>query len=163
MQFIIWTLPIKKLFKEHTGYPKFKSKHDGHKSYTTNFTNGNITADFDRGKVKLPKLKEVKATLHRNFSGQIKSATVSQMPSGKYYVSILVETEHVELPHTDQNTGIDLGIKDLCITSKGKKYENPKIIRKYEKKLAKLQRQLAHKEKRSQNYYKIKKNDSIMP
>ena len=105
-----------KFFKEHTGYPKFKSKHDGHKSYTTNFTNGNITADFDGGKVKL----------HRNFSGQIKSATVSQMPSGKYYVSILVETEHVELTHTDQNTGIDLGIKDLCITSKGKKYENPK-------------------------------------
>ena len=146
-----------KFFKEHTGYPKFKSKHDGHQSYTTNFTNGNITADFDRGKVKLPKLKEVKAKLHRNFSGQIKSATVSQMPSGKYYVSILVETEHVELPHTDQNTGIDLGIKDLCITSKGKKYENPKIIRKYEKKLAKLQRQLAHKEKRSRNYCKIKK------
>ncbi len=122
-----------KFFKEHTGYPKFKSKHDGHKSYTTNFTNGNITADFDGGKVKLPKLKEVKAKLHRNFIGQIKSATVSQMPSGKYYVSILVETEHVELPHTDQNTGIDLGIKDLCITSKGKKYENPKTIRKYEK------------------------------
>ena len=50
-----------KFFKEHTGYPKFKSKHDGHKSYTTNFTSGNITADFDGGKVKLPKLKEVKA------------------------------------------------------------------------------------------------------
>ena len=150
-----------KFFKEHTGYPKFKSKHDGHKSYTTNFTNGNITADFDGGKVKLPKLKEVKAKLHRNFSGQIKSATVSQMPSGKYYVSLLVETEHMELPHTDQNTGIDLGIKDLCITSKGKKYENPKTIRKYEKKLAKLQRQLAHKKKRSQNYNKIKKKIAL--
>ena len=150
-----------KFFKEHTGYPKFKSKHDGHKSYTTNFTNGNITADFDGGKVKLPKLKEVKAKLQRNFIGQIKSATVSQMPSGKYYVSILVETEHVELPHTNQNTGIDLGIKDLFITSEGKKYENLKIIRKYEKKLAKLQRKLAHKEKRSQNYYKIRKKIAL--
>ena len=56
-----------KFFKEHTGYPKFKSKHDGHKSYTTNFTNGNITADFDGGKVKLPKLKEVKAKLQRKM------------------------------------------------------------------------------------------------
>nr|WP_243867607.1 zinc ribbon domain-containing protein [Faecalicatena fissicatena] len=65
-----------------------------------------------------------------------------------------METEHVELPHINQNTGIDLGIKELCITSAGKKYENPKIIRKYEKKLVKLQRQLAHKEKRSQNYCK---------
>ena len=150
-----------KFFKEHAGYPKFKSKHESHKSYTTNFTNGNITADFDRGRVKLPKLKEVKAKLHRNFSGQIKSATISQVPSGKYYVSILVETEHVELPHVNQNTGIDLGIKELCITSAGKKYENPKIIRKYEKKLIKLQRQLAHKEKRSQNYYKIKKKIAL--
>lgn len=136
-----------KFFREHAGYPKFKSKHDNHKSYTTNFTNGNITVDFDGNKVKLPKLKGVKAKLHRKFSGQIKSATISQVPSGKYYVSVLVETEHVELPHTTQNTGIDLGIKDLCITSGGKKYENSKIIRKYEKKLEKLQRQLAHKEK----------------
>ncbi len=125
---------IPEIFKEHAGYPKFKSKHDNHKSYTTNFTNGNIAVDFDGNRVKR-----------------------------KYYVSILVETEHVELPHINQNTGIDLGIKELCITSAGKKYENPKIIRKYEKKLVKLQRQLAHKEKRSQNYYKTKKKDSIMP
>lgn len=81
-----------KFFKEHTGYPKFKSKHDNHKSYTTNFTNSNITVDFEKNKVKLPKLKGVKAKLHINFSGQIKSVTVSQVPSGKYFVSVLVET-----------------------------------------------------------------------
>ena len=150
-----------KFFKEYAGYPKFKSKHDSHKSYTTNFTNGNIAVDFGNVKIKLPKLKEVKAKLHRNFSGQIKSATVSQTPSGKYYVSILVETEHEELQHTNHNTGLDLGIKDICITSNGKKYENPKTIRKYEKKLAKLQRQLAHKKKRSQNYNKIKKKIAL--
>ena len=96
-----------KFFKEHAGYPKFKSKHDNHKSYTTNFTNGNITVDFGCNRVKLPKLKGIKAKLHRNFSGQIKSATISQVPSGKYYVSILVETEHTELPHTNQNTRKD--------------------------------------------------------
>ena len=111
----------------------------------------------------MPKLKGVKVKLHRKFSGQIKSATISQVPSGKYYVSVLVETEHVELPHTTQNTGIDLGIKDLCITSGGKKYENPKIIRKNEKKLEKLQRQLAHKEKKSQKLLQNKEKDSIMP
>ena len=99
-----------KFFKEHAGYPKFKSKHDNHKSYTTNFTNGNIRVDFECNRVKLPKLKDVKAKLHRIFSGQIKSATISQVPSGKYYVSLLVETEHMELLHTHQNTGIDLGI-----------------------------------------------------
>ena len=150
-----------KFFKEHAGYPKFKSKHDSHKSYTTNFTNGNIAIDYENVKIKLPKLKEVKAKLHRNFSGQIKSATVSQTPSGKYYVSILVETEHEELQHTNHHAGLDLGIKDICITSNGKKYENPKTIRKYEKKLVKLQRQLAHKEKRRQNYYKTKKKIAL--
>ena len=150
-----------KFFKEYAGYPKFKSKHDSHKSYTTNYTNGNIAVDFENAKIKLPKLKEVKAKLHRNFSGQIKSATVSQTPSGKYYVSILAETGHEELQHTNHNTGLDLGIKDLCITSDGKKYENQKNIRKYEKKLVRLQRQLAHKEKRSQNYYKTKKKIAL--
>ena len=150
-----------KFFKEHTGYPKFKSKHDNHKSYTTNFTNGNIAVDFENGKIKLPKLKEVKAKLHREFHGKIKSGTVSQVPSGKYYVSILVETEHEELPHRNQNIGLDLGIKDLCITSDGIRYENPKIIKKNERKLSKLQRQLAHKEKGSSNYRKKKKEIAI--
>ena len=150
-----------KFFKEHAGYPKFKSKHDNHKSYTTNFTNGNIAVDFENGKIKLPKLKEVKAKLHREFHGKIKSATVSQVPSGKYYVSILVETEHEELPHRKQNIGLDLGIKDLCITSDGIRYENPKIMKKNERKLSRLQRQLSHKEKGSSNYQKKKKEIAI--
>ena len=150
-----------KFFKEDAGYPRFKSKHDSHKSYTTNFTNGNIAVDFENSKVKLPKLKEVKAKLHRNFSGKIKSVTVTQVPSGKYYVSILVEMEHEELEHVKHTIGLDLGIKDLCITSDGKKYENPKTIKKYEKHLTKLQRQLAHKKKGSNNYCKARKKISL--
>ena len=150
-----------KFFKEHTGYPKFKSKHDNHKSYTTNFTNGNISVDFENGIIKLPKLGKTKAKLHRSFAGQIKSATISQAPSGKYYVSVLVETEHEKMPKTTGETGLDLGIKDLCITSDGRKYENPKTIRKYERKLVRLQRQLAHKEKRSKNYYKTKRQIAL--
>ena len=64
----------------------------------------------------------------------------------------------MELPHTNQNTGIDLGIKELCITSDGKKYENPKMIRKYEKELIKLQRQLEYKAKwNDRKYIKINK------
>ena len=83
------------------------------------------------------------------------------MPSGKYFVSVLVETSHCKKPHTDKNIGIDLGIKDLCITSDGKKYENPKIIKKHERKLAKLQRQLSHKEKGSSNYHKKRKQIAL--
>ena len=150
-----------KFFKEHAGYPKFKSKHDSQKSYTTNFINGNITVDFDRGRIKLPKLKEIKAKIHRNFVGEMKSATISKEPSGKYYVSILVETEHSPLAKTNGQIGLDLGIKDLCITSDGKKYENPKTISKYEKKLIKLQRQLVNKTKGSGNYEKKRKQIAL--
>ena len=141
----------RKFFKEHAGYPKFKSKRDNHKSYTTNYTNENIVVDFEKGRVKLPKLKMVKAKQPREFEGQIKSATISQMPSGKYFVSILVEEEQVELPKVEKSIGIDLGIKDLVITSDGEKIDNLKLIKKYENKLVRQQRKLAHKQKGSKN------------
>ena len=82
-----------KFFQEHTGYPKFKSKRNDKKSYSTNYTNNNIEVSFDTNRIKLPKLKWIKAVLHRKFTGKIKSATVSQTPSGKYFVSVLVEKE----------------------------------------------------------------------
>lgn len=143
-----------KFFKEHTGYPKFKSKHNNKKSYKTNYTNNNIEVSFDNNKIKLPKLKWVKAKIHRNFSGKIKSATISQVPSGKYFVSILVETEHISLEHTNNSIGIDLGVKDLLITSNGEKFDNLKLTKEYEKKLAKEQRELSRKVKGSNNYQK---------
>lgn len=141
-----------KFFKEHAGYPKFKSKRDHRKSYTTNYTNSNIEVSFEKSKVKLPKLKWVKVVLHREFDGKIKSATISQVPSGKYYCSILVETRHKVLEKTDGKVGIDLGIKDLLVTSDGEKYDNLKLTKKYEKKLAKEQRKLAKKQKGSKNW-----------
>lgn len=143
-----------KFFKEHTGYPKFKSKKDNRKSYTTNYTSNNIEVSFEKNKVKLPKLKWVKAKLHREFEGQIKSATILQIPSGKYYVSILVETEHIPLKTTNGQVGIDLGIKDLLITSDGEKFDNIRTTKKYEDKLAKEQRKLSHKVKGSKNWNK---------
>ena len=147
-------LAYQKFFKEHTGYPKFKSKHNNYKSYKTNFTNNNIEVSFDNNKIKLPRLKWVKAKVHREFVGQIKSATISQVPSGKYFVSVLVETEHIPMESTSCMVGIDLGIKDLLITSDGEKKENPKYFKKYEDKLAKEQRKLSHKKKGSKNWDK---------
>ena len=143
-----------KFFKEHAGYPKFKSKHNHKKSYTTNITGNNIEISFENNKIKLPKLKWVKAKMHREFVGKIKSATISQVPSGKYFVSILVETEHISMGTVECCVGIDLGIKDLLITSDGEKKENPKNIKKYEDKLAKEQRKLFHKKNGSKNWDK---------
>ena len=143
-----------KFFKEHSGYPKFKSKRDHKKSYKTNFANNNIEVSFDKNRIKLPKLKWVKVKIHREFIGKIKSATISQVPSGKYFVSVLVETEHIPSDLTESVVGIDLGIKDLLITSDGKKFDNIHTTYKYEKKLAKEQRKLAHKVKGSNNWNK---------
>lgn len=149
----VWNMDAayQKFFKEHTGFPKFKSRHNHRKSYTTDFTNNNIEISFEKNQIKLPKLRWVKARLHREFVGRIKRATISQNPSGRYFVSVLVEQEYFPLPTTGSAVGLDLGIKDLVITSDGKKYANPKIFTKYEKRLAREQRRLAHKQKDSHN------------
>lgn len=150
-------MAYQKFFKEHTRYPKFKSKKNHKKSYTTtcNYcSRPTIEVSFDRNKIKLPKLKWVKAKIHRSFDGKIKSATISQVPSGKYYVSILVETEHIPMESTGSVIGIDLGVKDLLITSDGEKFDNIHTTKRYEKKLATEQRKLARKVKGSKNYEK---------
>lgn len=141
-----------KFFKEHKGFPKFKSKKISKKSYKTNYTNNNIQIDFDNRKIKLPKLKWVKARGIPNFTGKIKSATISQTSSGKYFVSVLVEKEDEQaLPKTGCTVGIDLGLKEFVITSDGQKIPNPKYLAKSEQKLVKLQRQLSRKSKGSKN------------
>lgn len=147
-----------KFIREHIGFPKFKSKKDYYKSYKTNFTNttagGNIRVDFNNGKILLPKLKWVKTKIHREFIGKIKSATISQVPSGKYFVSVLVDTKHTPMESTGCTIGIDLGIKDLLITSDGDKFDNIHTTNKYEDKLIKEQRKLSHKKKGSKNFEK---------
>lgn len=84
------------------GFPKYKSKKNNHKAYTTNNQKGSVAIV---GKyIKLPKIGYVRVKQHRGFIGTIKSVTVSQVPSGKYYVSILVETEHIELAHKEKGS-----------------------------------------------------------
>ena len=143
-----------KFFKEHTGFPKFKSKHNHYYSYTTNFTNNNIKVLFDDNLVQLPKLGKVKTKLHRIFTGKILFAAVSRVPSGKYYVSFNVECEHEELPQNNNKIGFDLGVKEFLIDTNNNHIENPKILYKYEKQLKKLQRQLCKMQKHSNNYKK---------
>lgn len=143
-----------KFFKEHAGFPKFKSKHNHNYSYTTNFTNNNIKVLFEDNLVQLPKLGKVRARLHREFKGKILFATVSQVYSGKYFVSFNVETENIQLPKNNNAIGFDLGIKDLLITSDGETFNNQKLTYKYEEQLAKLQRQQAKMIRGSKNWQK---------
>ncbi|MGI5913038.1 MAG: RNA-guided endonuclease TnpB family protein, partial [Syntrophomonadaceae bacterium] len=87
----------------------------------------------------------------RQFTGKIKSCTISKTTTNKYYISILVEEEIKPLPKTDKKVGIDLGIKDFAVTSDGEVFENPKWLRKSEQRVKFLQRSLSRKKKGSKN------------
>ena len=144
-----------KFFKEHSGFPKFKSKKTHKFSYRTKCVNGNI--QYCGKYIKLPKLGKVKTKNKLTPSGKILSATVSQEPSGKYYVSLCCTDVNIPmLDKTNNSIGIDLGSKEFCITSNGEKIENPKYLKKSLDKLAKLQRELSRKTKGSSNYNKTR-------
>jgi putative transposase len=133
-----------------SGFPKFKKKSSNSFSYKTNNQNGTIA--IINGKLKLPKLKSlVKIKLHRDFVGNIKSASISKNPANQYFVSILVETENKLLPLLDTKEAIDLGIKDFATLSNSEHIENPKYLRKSEGRLKYLQRCLSRKKKGSNN------------
>ena len=116
MPYITWMLHIESFSGNMQDSPNSRANIDKHKSYTTNFTNGNITVYFDRGKVKLPKLKEVKAKLHRNFIGQIKSAdNFARCPAESIMCQSLVETRtRGNCPIQSKAVQeLDLGIKEF--------------------------------------------------
>jgi putative transposase len=141
--------------RPEVGFPKFKSKKNNHYSYTTNNQGGNIYVS-DRH-IKLPKIGLVRVKKHREFDGLIKSVTVSKVPSGKYYVSVLVKQEDIEkLPECSNTLGIDLGIKEFAITSDGEMIENPKFLRQSEDRLRKLQKDLSRTKKGSKNRNKCR-------
>ena len=154
-------------FAKRSNYPNFKSKF-ARQSYRTNCIRStykdkeysNIELDLLTRTIKLPKLGKVKIRGYRNkksIDGRIINATVSKETTNKYYVSVLVEEElSVEKVIPASIVGIDLGIKDLVITSDGIKYENDKILMKYEKRLKRLQRKLSRQVKGSKNYLKTK-------
>lgn len=145
----------KNFFRDKSvGFPNFKKK-TNYKSYTTNNQNG--TVFIQNGYLKLPKLKKmVKVKQHRLFDGIIKSCIISQVPSGKYYVSLLVECDIATLPVLNTKVGMDVGLKTFAVLSNGTVIENPKHLRKSEKRLAKLQKDLSRKQKGSHNRHKAR-------
>ena len=142
-------------FKLHHGYPKFKSKKIHRYSYTTKKVGNNIV--FLGKHIRLPKLGNLKIRDKQIPQGRILNATVSQTPSGKYYVSLCcTDVQIKELPKTNKSIGVDLGIKEFAITSNGEKYDNPKFLKKSLDKLAKLQRELSRKTRGSSNWVKAR-------
>ena len=150
-----------KFFKEHNGFPEFKSKKDRQSAL---FSSVSISKrnTFETRHISLTKpLKNIKfrcSDLYfrrlQKYNKNIRSATLSKSKSGNYFLSILVEMEDTELKkfeHTDKQVGIDLGVKDFVITSDGEVFENKHFLKNEEKKMKRLQRQLSRKVKGSNN------------
>ena len=132
-------MAYQKFFKEHTGYPKYKSKKNRYQSYRTSFTKttagGNIM--FLDKHIKLPKLGLVKVRDKQIPQGRILNATISQEPNGHYYCSLCcTDVEFEQSPKTNQNIGLDLGLVDFAILSDGTKIENPRLLKNQKRNLS---------------------------
>jgi len=134
---------------------KFKSKHNPKNSYRTINVNNSIRVE--ENKIRLPKLGFVKFKKSREVSGKIKSVTVSKNILGRCYISVLCEVEIEKLPKLDTQVGIDLGLKEFCITSDSEFVSNPRFLRKSEQELKKAQRILSHRVKKGKNRFKQQK------
>lgn len=155
-----------KFFKQHNGFPKFKTKKDKQSAlFPLEAISKHNT--FETRHISLTKpLKNIKfrcSDLYfsrlQKYNKNIRSATLSKTKSGKFFLSILIEMEDTELnrfKHTNEQVGIDLGVKDFVITSNGEVFENKHFLKKNEKQLKKLQRQLSKKTKGSNNRMKAR-------
>lgn len=133
-----------KFFKEHIGFPQFKTKKTNRFAYKTKNNENSIR--IKNNHIRLSKLGWVKFRDKGFPKGKILHVTITQEPSGKYYASICCDNVDIEyFPKTNKNIGIDLGLKSFAITSDGVIYENHKYLRTSSNKLVKLQRSLSRK------------------
>lgn len=138
-------------FSGRNKFPRFKKK-----THKNSFCVPQ-SVKMENRKVIIPKLKKlggIKLVEHRPLQGKILFATFSKTPTNKYFVSITVEQDYNSKQPTKKEIGIDLGIKDLIITSNGNKFKNHKFISKYSKKLKRAQQHLSRKQKGSNRYEK---------
>lgn len=151
-------------FEQHNGYPKYKSKHDNKQSCRFPLEAISKRNNYDGRKLSLANIRGIKFRcsdkyinyLTKNKEG-IKSATLSKLPCGQYYLSILIDGDLLKQVQQSQNTvGIDLGIKDFITTSEGETFENKHFKKSVSDRLEKLQKQLSRKQKGSNNRNKAR-------
>ena len=136
-------------FDGRNGYPTFKKRHG---KQSIQFPQNVKILGGD--KIKFPgNFGVVKAKIHRELVGGVKTVTVSRMPDGRYYASILMD-DGADKPETGQDgkaIGIDLGLLDFVVTSEGSKYQNPRHLKKHERNLKRKQRKLSRKKDKTTN------------
>ena len=145
-------------FEGRGRFPRFKAK--GNKQSISYPQNVSVLDGY----IKFPKLKLIEAKLSKPIEGAVKTVTISQVPSGKYYASILLDDGTplaggwgTQGGSEGKCIGLDIGISDICVTSDGSKYNNPRWFKKHQKNLKRKQQKLARKRKGSNNRYKARK------
>jgi putative transposase len=136
-------------FDGRTGYPTFKKRHG---KQSIQFPQNVKVLGNDE--IKFPgNLGIVKARIHRELVGSLKNVTVSKMPDGRYYASLLMD-DGISKPATNEDgkaIGIDLGLLDFVVTSEGSKYQNPRHLKKHFGNLTRKQRKLSRKKDQTTN------------
>jgi len=153
-----------KFFRDKKGFPKFKAKHRSRKSFSIPQS---TKVDFKCSRMFVPKFKGgIKVKFHREFQGVIKTSTISQNASGKYFVSILVETDDIEIkkskPNIKNAIGLDLGIKTFAVLSDGTEIQSPKHLKNNLERLKVLQKRASKKQKGSSNRRKANKRVALL-
>jgi putative transposase len=143
-------------FEKRAAFPRFKSRKARQSIQYPQ------SVKIEGGYLKVPFIGLIEAKFHRVFEGEIKTVTISKEPSGKYFASILFETEGDEPDISTEGkiAGVDLGLKDFAIVHDGEKtskFANPKHLAKHERNLARKQAKLARKQKGSNKREKARK------
>ena len=154
----------KRFFKQHTGYPKFKSKKDNKQSCRFELgaiSKRNVYTDY---KLSLANIKNVKFRCNEKYAQylqkhkeNIRQATLTKLPCGEYYLSVLVDGDLTHKVKESHNIiGIDLGVKDFIITSDGEVFDNLHFKKSESNKIKRLQKQLSRKQNGSNNKNKAR-------
>lgn len=150
LQFVLRSLDAAytNFFQKRAKFPSFKSKH------TKNSFTVPQHVSIAGGRLFFHKFKEgIKCRVHREITGKVGKATISKTPSGKYFVSVFTEEEYVTpVKKSGKAVGVDMGLKDLLITSDGEIFKNNRNTKRYERKLAKAQQHLSRKKKGSRGF-----------
>ncbi len=150
----------KKFFREHKGFPKFKSRKFPKQSYQSNVVGKNI--ELQGNKIKLPKLGLVTFKFGKKIEGKIKKSTLRISATGKFYAILLVDSQITKLSKTNNSVGIDMGVADLMITSDGVKYPTIRFDKILAKKKHYWEKRLARRRLRAQKEIAWDKHDKVL-
>ena len=142
-------------FDKRTAYPSFKRKES---RQSVNYTERGFSFDPDRRVLKLAKIGAIKVKWSRKAIPQPSSIRLIRTASGKYFVSLVVETQPAPLPETGESVGIDFGVARLATLSNGERISNPKHGAKWQRRLAFYQKRLARATKGSKRRAKVKRH-----